>query len=123
MEMDDGVYRIVLRTEDWSQGDLNLMFQFGEPEIDVGGSVQYLDSSSSSCYGTGLKDFGNEYVRIFHGFPYSRSFDSRDYVSLEHAISVGNAWKDAIVSRISNAVRELRAKAMPLPTEEIFEVA
>lgn len=116
-DMCDGVYRIVFNTEDWSQGDVELMAQFGEPEINVGGDVIDDGSSSSALY------LGDEYVRILHGFPYSRGFDSRDMNgSAEEAIRKGNIWKGMVSDRIRDAVMELRSRRESLPTEEIENV-
>ena len=117
LNMDDSVYRIAVFTEDWSEGDLGLMVQFGEPEIDVGGEVSYLYDNEQK-----EKIFGYEYVRLVHGFPYSRGFDARDYDSPEEAVSIGNAWKDKVIGDIRDVVIELRAKSAPLPTEEITEI-
>lgn len=117
LNMDDSVYRIVVLTEDWSEGDMELMVQFGEPEIDVGGKVDYLYNDEPKS-----KTFGYEYVRVLHGFPCSRGFDVRDYDSEAEAVSIGNAWKDEVVDRIRESVMGLRAKAAPLPTEEIVEI-
>ena len=72
--MEDAVYRIVIYTEDWSQGDIELMEQFGEPEVNVGGPISYVFEGAVK-----VKEFGDEYVRLLHGFPYSRGFDSRDF--------------------------------------------
>ena len=133
MEMDDAVYRIVIDTEDWSQGDIELMDQFGEPEINVGGSVDYMLDGEVK-----VKEFGDEFVRVLHGFPYSRGFDSRDYGELgsgtssdpstafedrvAEAVAVGNAWKDQVLRRLNNAVTDLRSNHAPLPTEEVSEI-
>lgn len=38
-EIEDGVYIAILKTEDWSENDSNLILRFGEPEIDVGGKI------------------------------------------------------------------------------------
>ena len=132
-EMDDAVYRIVIDTEDWSQGDIELMDQFGEPEINVGGSVDYMFNDEVKT-----KEFGDEFVRVLHGFPYSRGFDSRDYgetgssgssdpvTPLEdrvaEAVAAGSAWKDQVLRRLDNAVRDLRSNHTPLPTEEVSEI-
>ena len=116
-DMDNAVYRIVIDTEDWSQGDLELMEMFGEPDIDVGGEIQYLFGNESKT-----KTFGNEFIRLMHGFPYSRGFDSRDYVSCDEAVAVGVAWKEKILDRIDTAVLNLRSKQAPLPTEEVSEI-
>lgn len=113
--MDDMVYRIVMFTEDWSQGDVELMVQYGEPEIDVGGEVEYIVDGEQKS-----KTFGDEYIRLIHGFPYSRGFDARDYDSVMEAISLGNAWKDKVVSDIRLAIAELRSKSTAIPTEEVI---
>lgn len=117
MDMDNAVYRIVINTEDWSQGDLELMARFGEPEIDLGGEIQYLFDEEAKT-----QTFGNEFIRLMHGFPYRRGFDSRDYGSYEEAVAVGRAWKDEILERIDDAVRNLRLKQEALPTEEVLEI-
>ena len=116
-ETDNAVYRIVIDTEDWSQGDLELMERFGEPEIDVGGDIQYLFGDESKT-----KTFGNEFIRLMHGFPYRRGFDSRDYGSYEEAVAVGVEWKKKILERIDTAVLNLRSKQAALPTEEVSEI-
>ena len=116
-DMDNAVYRIVVNTEDWSQGDIQLMERFGEPEIDVGGDVQYIHGSE-----TKTKTFGNQFMRVLHGFPYCRGFDSRDYGSYEEAVSVGIAWKENVIDRLQSAVTELRLKDTSLPTEEVTEI-
>ena len=116
-DMDNAVYRIVISTEDCSQGDMELMAMLGEPEIDVGGEIQYLLGEEAKT-----KTFGNEFIRLMHGFPYSRGFDSRDYGSYEEAIAVGVAWKEKVLERIDAVVLNLRTKSSPLPTEEVSEI-
>lgn len=115
--MDDAVFRVIISTEDWSQGDCELMAQFGEPEVNVGGEIAYVCDDEQKS-----KVFGDEYVRVVHGFPYRRGFDSRDYASYEEAMSAGRAWKDAVLDRIDAAITELRKNLAPLPTEEVSEI-
>ena len=123
--MDNAVYRIVVDTEDWSQGDIELMDQFGEPEVDVGGSVDYMFDGEVRT-----KEFGHEYIRILHGFPYSRGFDSRDYGTdaqstgdrCDEAVAAGNAWKDKVLRLLDTEVESMRAMHAPLPTEEVSEI-
>ena len=125
MGMEDSVYRIVIDAEDWSQGDIELMERFGEPDVDVGGTITYSDVSSSgseSSEDVKTKDFGNEYVRVLHGFPYARGFDSRDYGSVDSAVSAGTAWKDLVVSRFRNVIAALRANVDPISTEEVVNL-
>lgn len=116
-DMDNGVYRIILLTEDWSEGDCDLIARFGEPEINVGGEVIYIVSGE-----TKTKTLGDEYVRLLRGFPYQRGFDARDYASVEEAVALGVAWKEMVLSRIDAAILALRAQAAPLPTEEVSEI-
>lgn len=116
-DMDNGVYRIILLTEDWSEGDRDLMARFGEPEINVGGEVSYIIGGE-----TKTRTLGDEYVRLLRGFPYQRGFDARDYASVEEAVALGVAWKEMVLSRIDAAIMDLRANSAPLPTEEVSEI-
>ena len=133
-EMDDAVYRVVICTEDWSEGDVELMDQFGEPEINVGGQVEYAFDDHLK-----VKELGDQFVRVLHGFPYSRGFDSRDYGNVHddgsssdpqpsldrrvaEAVAAGNAWKEMVLARLDGAVRDLRSNHAPLPTEEVSEI-
>lgn len=133
MGMDNSVFRVVIATEDWSEGDLKLMYQFGEPEINVGGDIHYVCPSHPDEGVTEAKEArvsaggcvmtnGNQFVRVLHGFPYSRGFDSRDFSCLEEAVAVGKAWKDMVLDRIDEAVIGLRQNSAPLPTEEVTEI-
>lgn len=125
MGMDNSVFRVVIATEDWSEGDLKLMYQFGEPEINVGGDVYYPPEwydDGGSGGDVQKKSFGDELVRVLHGFPYSRGFDSRDYKSVKEAVAVGKAWKDLVLARIDDAVLSLRQNHAPLPTEEVTQI-
>lgn len=117
--MDDSVFRVVVNTEDFSQGDLRLMCQFGEPEVNVGGDVPYTFDGEART-----KAFGDQYVRLLHGFPYAFGFDSRDFGTdgIDEAIAAGNAWKDLVKGRIRAAVSALREKAKVLPAEEVENV-
>lgn len=117
MNMDDAVFRIVVETEDWSEGDVELMDQYGEPEVNVGGTLEYEFDGEQKT-----KEFGDQYVRILHGFPYSIGFDSRDYASYAEAKAVGCAWKDEILRRIDQKVTALRENVAQLPTEEVSEI-
>ena len=113
-DMADSVFRVMINTEDWSFGDIDLMVQFGEPEIDVGGDIEYVFDGD-----TKTKTLGSELVRIVHGFPYARCFDSRDYSSYNEAVAVGLAWKDEILRRIDDSIVSLRNSVPVVPTEEV----
>ena len=124
-------YRFVVRvvTEDWSEGDISLMRQYGEPEIDVGGTVAYVygGSSSDSDSSSGIANiryeyFATNYIKIMTRFPYMRIFDGRDYESVDEAIAVGKAWSDDIETKIRMAVRDLRAMTSDFQHETVEEV-
>ena len=117
--MDDSVFRVVVNTEDFSQEDLKLMCQFGEPEINFGGPIDYEFDGLQKT-----KDFGNQYVRILHGFPLTFGFDSRDFGpdGIDEAIAVGRKWKSLIIDRIAQELGDLRGKAKVLPIEEVTNV-
>lgn len=117
LEMDDAVFRVTIDTEDWSEGDLDLMAQYGEPEVNIGGEVQYLYDDELK-----VKEFGDQFVRVLHEFPYCRGFDSRDYESIAECRALGTAWKDLVLQRIDSAVRQLRENRAQLPTEEVSEI-
>lgn len=116
-KMDNSIFRVVICTQDWSQGDLDLMEQFGEPEVNVGGDVQYTFGGE-----TKTKTFGDDFVRLLHGFPYCRGFDMRDYDDGQEATAIGLAWKNEVLGRIGEAVHDMRQKQAPLTTEEVTEV-
>ena len=115
--MDNSVFWISIDTEDWSEGDLELMVQFGEPEVNVGGEISYAYHDEPKA-----KTFGDEFVRLLHGFPYRRCFDARDYEGTDEAVAIGAAWKEAVLARIDSAIVSLRSNVAPLPTEEVAEI-
>lgn len=116
-DMFNSVYRIVVYTDDWSEGDIDLMERYGEPEVNAGGTFHYSHGGSQKSVA-----LGDAFVRVMGGFPYSRGFDSRDYGSCEEAVAAGVAWKESLISSIQSAVSGLRSKSATLPTEEITEV-
>lgn len=130
--MCNGVVRIVLNTEDFSQEDIKLMCQFGEPEVNVGG-FEYPSTSINDGEQIGSEkaagespsvSIGDEWVRIMHGFPYARGFDMRDYegVSGDAVIEMADAWKQYVIDEIESEMTNLRSKRNSLPTEEVVNV-
>ena len=127
----NSVIRIVINTEDFSQEDVKLMCQFGEPEINVGGFV-YPGQTVENGTENGEKAaanlpeiiMGDEYVRLMHGFPYSMGFDLRDYMDFDddQVEAMADAWKDYVCGGIYDAMAELRGKRNSLPTEEVINI-
>ena len=115
--MDDAVFRVVVNTEGFSQNDIKLMCQFGEPEIDCGGTVTYTYDETEKT-----KEFGSNLVRVVHGFPFAFGFDSRDYDGRsDEAVAVGSKWVSDLKDQISRVMVALRQKACALPSEQVFD--
>lgn len=115
--MDDAVFRVVVNTEGFSQNDIKLMCQFGEPEIDCGGAVTYTYNETEKT-----KEFGSNLVRVVHGFPFVCGFDSRDYDGgSDEAVAVGSKWVSDLKDQISRVMGALRQKACALPSEQVFD--
>jgi hypothetical protein len=107
--LQNDVYRVKIMTEDWSEGDQNLMSLFGEPEIDLGGSFT----------GPPAYDLGSNLVKILSESPFTQSFDSRDYVDAEDR---ANVWGAEIAVRITAAVAALRAMSDSYSREDVVTV-
>lgn len=94
----DNAYQVLVRTTEWSQADVDLFREFGEPEVDVGvGDRQ-------------------RFARVMTGFPVSASFSGS---CGDDAESSANAWKDEVVERIVSAVESARQMKDGFSGEEI----
>ena len=105
----DGVYKVSIRTEQWSQLDQQLMAKYGEPEIDLGGSFT----------GPPAFDLSSNLVKIMSESPFTQSFDSADYADAEDR---ANVWAAAISSRLDTAVTDLRTNDDDFTREEVETV-
>jgi hypothetical protein len=113
-QLEDGVYNVIIHTEDWSQRDIQLMEKYGEPEIDVGGSFDGDGSSGSATFDLDSKLYG-----VKTASPFSQGFDARDY---EDAGARALVWKTEIQHRITEAVLELREQDDEFTKEEVVSV-
>jgi hypothetical protein len=113
-QLEDGVYNVVIHTEDWSQRDIQLMEKYGEPEIDVGGTFDGDGSSGSETFELGSKLYG-----VKTASPFSQGFDSRDY---DDAGARALVWETEIRQRITEAVLELRENEDDFTKEEVVTV-
>jgi hypothetical protein len=101
-EIDNDIWKLtfVNAPEYLSEGDKKLMSQFGEPEIDLGGTF--------------LEDTENEFTlptkkaKLRSDFPYTSSFDSRDSDFSENTKIKVEGYRDAIVTRFTDAMTDLR---------------
>lgn len=123
----NGVFEVLVRTEDWSENDILLMQKHGEPEINLGCTIpltndessSYVDSSSSSYESEFVID--DDYVRVMTESPYVHRFDSRDLGGEVKAKETANAWCAIIEDRIIEAVKTLRESDQFFNTESIVE--
>lgn len=106
----DDVYKVSMYTQEWSEGDKLLMQRFGEPEINVGGTIPM----SPSSY-----ELDDAYKRIMSESPFAISFDLDDYDDAEDR---ANAWQVEIATRISAAVTALRAETDTFTGETVVAI-
>lgn len=111
-KLENGVYKIAIHSEDWSELDRQLMTRYGEPTIDLGGSFYLSDPYEEFTLSTDL-------VRIMTESPFVQSFDSRDY---DDAEARALAWKTEIVTRLTAAIETMRAQADTFTQEEVVTV-
>jgi len=102
----DDVFQVSIHTEDWSEGDDELMASYGEPEIDLGGSF------------TGPPAFTlpSNLTRIKSGSPFIGRFDGSDYPDAEERADV---WAAEVVVRLKAAIDALRANSDDFTGESV----
>ena len=110
--VENGVYKTIIRTEDWSQLDKELMSKYGEPEVNAGGTIVSQYSGADLV----LPDF---YVGVMSESPFSKLFDSRDY---DDADVRAATWAAHMAHSIREAVQTLRESYDGFTTEEVETV-
>lgn len=90
------VFQVSIHTEDWSEGDNDLMASYGEPEIDLGGSFT----------GPPSYTLPSNYSRIKSGSPLIVRIDGADFVDAEDRADV---WAVEVTARLKAAIDALRA--------------
>ncbi len=128
----DKIFHVIVHTEDWSEADRLLMLKYGEPEINLGGTLycgpnhyvgvssgDYSEDSSSSSL---VKEItiDDAYARVMTESPFIEKFDIRDF-GFEDAKILATEWGHMIEDRIIDAVKSLREKGDFFATEEITE--
>lgn len=100
--IENGVYKVSIFTEDWSERDIRLMQRFGEPEINIGGTLSIPNpNSSEDDIQMVIED---SYRRIRSGSPITKCFDSRDSI---YARDFAELWADETRGAISAAYTTL----------------
>ncbi len=109
----NGVYRVIIRVEDVSQQDEQLMLQYGQPVVDLGGTFSPVAPAPQFTLPTRL-------ARILAGdYVFRQEFDIRD---TEFAAADANAWHTEVVDRITEAMITLRANTDTFTTEEVVQI-
>jgi hypothetical protein len=88
-----------------SEADKQLMAKFGEPEINVGGTIDGPTIQGEETEYT----LPAKYIKIRSGLPYTREFDSKTTPFNTHTQEKAEAYQAAFVSRYTQALVELRA--------------
>lgn len=101
----NNAYDVVIKTTEWTQSDINLFREFGEPEIDVG------------------TEGHPAFVRVMTGFPVRGSFVSDGTESNDETPEAkATAWKDDVIKKITTAVEAQRQLVDGFTGEEIHMV-
>lgn len=109
--IENDVYQVLIQTEEFTEKEQQLMQEFGEPEINIGGT--FLDATANEF------TLPDSYVKIRSDFPYTQKFDSRDAAFSTNTSVKANAWKDAILDSINDSVTTLLATNDGFTGEEI----
>ena len=115
----DGILEVRVQTEDWGCDDVGKMRAFGEPEIDIGGTISCKDMQASGSSDSLEYEYPNEFRKIMTGSPFVRRFDSRVVDDPEVAALL---WKKEIVGRLVAAVSWLRESKDSFTGEEVYNV-
>lgn len=97
-----------------SEGDKKAMRQFGEPEIALGGTF--------------LSETENEFTlpaktaKLRSDFPFTQTFDSRDETFSENTLTKVVGYRDAIITRITDAIEALREEADTFTGEHTYNI-
>ncbi len=100
------VYQVSINTEEWSEGDNELMASYGEPEVDLGGDF------------TGPPAFTlpTNFSKIKSGSPMIASFDGQDFVDAEQRADV---WASEMITRIKAEIDVLRSNSDTFTGEDV----
>lgn len=110
------IYKVTVVTEDWSQDDLKLMTQYGEPEVNLGATLEATPTGGGTAEVFVVPDC---YVRLISdSHKLNISFDLRDHAL---AKEMAQAWQVYIVDTITGAVTQLRTNT-PDTYEEVTSI-
>ncbi len=97
-----------------SEGDKKAMQKFGEPEIDLGGT--FLEGSANEY------TLPAKFAKLRADFPFTQSFDSRDPDFETATQTKVDAYRDEIITRITDALTTLRAIPDTFTGEKTYNI-
>jgi hypothetical protein len=112
--IENGVYKIAVSTEDWSEGDRGLMAHYGEPSVDAGGT--FTDGAYSGDIEYTLPTM---LIRIMSEVPFVQGFDSRDSADAE---ARARLWESTMQTRIEAEVTTLRSETDTFTNESVLTI-
>lgn len=99
-ELKNNNYIVKMETLDWPTSDTDLISEFGEPTVEVGGTIPV---AGDDPYVLPTKQ-----SLIKSGFPVTQTFDG---VAFANAQERADSWKIEVLARITTVMGLLRAKA------------
>lgn len=109
----NGVYRVIIRIEDVSQQDEQLMLQYGQPTVELGGTfTPVAPAPQFTLPARSALILAGDYV-------FRQEFDSRD---TDYAAADATAWHAEVVDRITEAMITLRTNTDTFTTEEVVQI-
>jgi len=105
----NNIYTVILTAESVSQADLDLMTEYGEPIIDIGGSFT----------GPPIFTLASKEKKIRTGFPVIQQFDGN---ADDDAEDKANAWTSENKAKILSALVTLRANVNAFSSEVTDEL-
>lgn len=102
----DRKYTVVIATEDFSELEEELMKNYGEPELNVGGTV-------------GIAVYPDDLRNLKTGSPFRFVADGRDYALDSDAQTAAEEWQAEMLVRIKALMDALRALVDSFTGEEL----
>ena len=109
-DLKNNVYSVLLKFDTFPDQDLELMSDFGEPEVDVGGSF------------TGPPAFSNlatQLRKLKSGFPFTQTFDATGDAQ---AKDKANVWQSEMITRITAVMATLRGNTDDFSGESLNSI-
>jgi hypothetical protein len=117
--IDNDVWKInfALDLASLPESDKELMRKFGEPEINVGGTITYTVSGVDSTY-----ILPDKYIKIKSGLPYTQEFDSKSPDFEENTQIKALAYEETFINNYSTAFEDLRNNADSFTGERVQNI-